>query len=78
MVGSDRLGSRWNCDIDADGLVVGWEMLAVVGDCLYCNICRSGISTGVAWDEIGWFEEDVVFRASDASKRSDALKEVVE
>ena len=46
-------------DVDADGVVAGCQLLAVVGDCVEGHICWASVGSVVGWDEVGRFKKDI-------------------
>ena len=50
VIGVKGLGSRWDGDIDTNGVVVGLELLAMIGNRMDRDVGGSCISAGVTWD----------------------------
>ena len=66
MISRCRFRGRRDGDIDANGVVVGFELLALVGNRVDGNVSWAGIGAGVAWDEPWWLKEDIGLVMDDA------------
>ena len=74
VVGGQRLGSAWNGEIDTDSVVVGWKLLAVIGDGMKGDISWSGVGPCMAGDQVGRFKEDIGLVSNDSGNGSDLLE----